>query len=1479
MDQFLEQRLEMVRQQCVRRGISDKRVLAELRRVPRERFVPEELRNEAYADKPLELAQGQSISQPYMVGWMTEALGLKGTERVLEIGTGSGYQTAILAGLCAEVFTIEILEALAQDAKSRLQAMDYSNIFYQTGDGYLGWPSAAPFDCILIAAAVSDAPAPLIAQLADGGRMVAPIGGRRGRICLFHKTGAGVKIREGFKVHFVPMTGIAQHDSKPPRNPHGLPWAFELIEEFSGGEGWSGRIRLAGKEGEEQFLKVLPPKAEIREASLLASLHHPRIPKILEVGRCGDGQSYLLREYVDGRTVDRCFPLETEDALDFAIQILEVLAYVHLRGILHLDLKPLNVLQREHDGRHEYVLLDFGLGGRALAAGRGGTPFFASPEQLLGLSPGPYSDLFSLGAMLVLALRHAATPLPLGRFLERFPNEDFFSAIGIQARDFPSPFDEFLPRLLVRNPAERFADAQEALEYLTGTSGRPTLSVLAPDPITSIGQGLVQILDELDENQSLEITDGDPEDRRTLALHLACLGSSVKRMEEAKNACILRRGADRSLTTISVQSISSAELSKHLASVTSLDRVSANEVALAFLDAGINSPAAVGRHLQQLAKQRQILPDGPRWIWPNAASGRWKSEQGQLVDPSPQAIKLAASRGNPEAALEGYQRVLQRQLTDGIDEHEELSFRTALIEGLLLAGEAARALPLTHDLPVQRARCLFDLGQVKEAENLLHAHATEAKKSESLYRRLEASIAFSRADLALAEKKILQVVNKKSEIEGQIIYGLVLSSSGREREGAQTLRTALESLTAKDHPFLRAAALTNLGEVCRQLRQLEDAFASHTEALRLFQSIGHVRYTATASSNLGVLCKDLGRYEEARSWQRRARSLYQHIKDRKGAAVSEGNLGIIAQAQGNATAAKAHIERAVDELSELGALQAARIFMDLLPKLHDLQVSGESGAQAQEADSGVSGDHGVSGDPGVSEDRGAHGSSTMSPTHSDSYVPKEVFRTFLAVNRRLAEEADLDRAMHYLLDAAVTLLGGRIGYILVQRENGVRLEFRAGDSNQLALAFSRSLVNRSIQQKRTLDADDVLNDRELMAMPSIQGLKVKSALCAPFVCSSGTRGALYVEHPGRPGAFSGNDREKLEVLADQAAIAVERMLNHERLATQLEMSQRDLQIAKRTLRDRSRVEMLGKSEAFDKLEKEIKKLAATELSILILGETGTGKELVARSIHDQSTRSAGPFVAENCSAIPENLAESELFGHRKGSFTGADEDKKGLLELANDGTVFLDEIGDMPMSIQAKLLRALQDRKIRMVGGSEEIPIEIRVVAATHQDLRKMVAEGRFREDLYYRIAAVELRVPPLRERDKDALLLAETFLDRLCKKHNRKVSLAAKAKSQILEYAWPGNIRELEHLIARAFILQETDTLEELELPETIGSSQSANDVEMQWPVIKLQEAEERTIRAVLASTGGDKTKAAKILSISRTALYEKLKRMKSKP
>jgi two-component system NtrC family response regulator len=284
----------------------------------------------------------------------------------------------------------------------------------------------------------------------------------------------------------------------------------------------------------------------------------------------------------------------------------------------------------------------------------------------------------------------------------------------------------------------------------------------------------------------------------------------------------------------------------------------------------------------------------------------------------------------------------------------------------------------------------------------------------------------------------------------------------------------------------------------------------------------------------------------------------------------------------------------------------------------------------------------------------------------------------------------------------------------------------------------------------------------------------------------------------------------------------------------------------------------------------IEKVAPTDASVLLLGESGTGKELFARAIHILSPRASGRFVTINCAAIPETLLESELFGYEKGAFTGAVKQTRGKIEHADHGTLFLDEVGDMPLALQAKLLRFLQQRVIERVGGHEEIPVDVRVVCATNQDLSTLIEEGRFREDLYYRISEVNVKVPPLRERDGDVIVLARTFLDKHANQHHRSLrGFSQDALRAIQTHPWPGNVRELENKINGAVILAEGThvTAKDLEL-ETQAQEQA-----MPLNLRQVREqAERQAIGRALSMDNGNISKAAELLGISRPTLYDLL-------
>jgi len=315
---------------------------------------------------------------------------------------------------------------------------------------------------------------------------------------------------------------------------------------------------------------------------------------------------------------------------------------------------------------------------------------------------------------------------------------------------------------------------------------------------------------------------------------------------------------------------------------------------------------------------------------------------------------------------------------------------------------------------------------------------------------------------------------------------------------------------------------------------------------------------------------------------------------------------------------------------------------------------------------------------------------------------------------------------------------------------------------------------------------------------------------------------------------------------------------------ELEEKNRELAEAKSTSRLKG---VIASSPQMLEVCRTVEKIAPADLTTLILGETGTGKEVLARAIHDNSPRKDHNFAAINCAAIPENLLESELFGYEKGAFTGATQMKKGKIELANKGTLFLDEIGDMPMSLQAKMLRFLQERVVERVGGTKEIPVDVRVVCATHQDVQSLIARGDFREDLYYRISEITLSVPPLRERKGDALVIAQALLKNFSKQHEKGVmTFNDEASAKIRGYGWPGNVREMINKVKRATIMAEGKKV----TPADLELADAESDAKEVFNLRQVREDAEKTvIKQALESSDFNMSKAARLLGVTRPTLY----------
>lgn len=405
--------------------------------------------------------------------------------------------------------------------------------------------------------------------------------------------------------------------------------------------------------------------------------------------------------------------------------------------------------------------------------------------------------------------------------------------------------------------------------------------------------------------------------------------------------------------------------------------------------------------------------------------------------------------------------------------------------------------------------------------------------------------------------------------------------------------------------------------------------------------------------------------------------------------------------------------------------------------------------------------------------------------------------------------------------------------------------------------------------------DVILTD---LMMPNVDGMEVlkyvtkhsRDSICMILTGYGTIKNAVEAV---KLGAF---DYLTKPVKMDEIIITLKRALEFRDL-------KRENQNLKNQLKRKYKFEnIIGGSEKMHHIFETIEKVADTDSTILILGESGTGKELIAKAIHYNSYRREGSFVPVNCAAIPSELLESELFGHEKGAFTNAIRTRIGRFELANGGTVFLDEIGDMSPNLQSKLLRVLQERQFERIGGVKTVRVDIRIIAATHQDLKLAVQEGKFRQDLYYRLNVIPIQVPPLRERKSDISLLAHHFLTHFNKSKKRKIQgIDSEAMNHLLEYHWPGNVRELENTIERIVILTNNDSITLQDLPEkiqTLSRDEHAPLFEIPEEGISLDNAlnefEKKLILQALNKTGWIKNKAAQLLNLNRTTLIEKIKR-----
>lgn len=487
------------------------------------------------------------------------------------------------------------------------------------------------------------------------------------------------------------------------------------------------------------------------------------------------------------------------------------------------------------------------------------------------------------------------------------------------------------------------------------------------------------------------------------------------------------------------------------------------------------------------------------------------------------------------------------------------------------------------------------------------------------------------------------------------------------------------------------------------------------------------------------------------------------------------------------------------------------------------------------------------------------------------------FRRLHEFSQRLMSSQGLDELLETLLDTVLELTGAVRGMVLLvdpEPEGTAKIQVRASRNvnsdvlPQDAQGLSDSIVRQVILTKRPVIVSDALTDTVFSKSESVIALALSSVMCAPLLNRGEVIGAIYVANDQIKSLFEHRQLDLLTVFAGQASL----LLTNAMLVTALRADKKKLE---EELEDKRFGEIIGSCASMQEVFRKLSKVATTDISVLITGETGTGKELIAREIHRRSDRAEGPFVTVNCGAIPENLMESEMFGHVKGAFTGAVASRGGKFQQADGGTLFLDEVGELSPQLQVKLLRALQERTVTRVGDSRAEKLDIRVLSATNRNLEEMIEDSTFREDLYYRLNVVNLWLPPLRDRGDDVFIIAKALLSKYADELQSPVKgFSPAALTAIRKYSWPGNIRQLENRLKKALVLCDKNLLS----PEDLDLGQDKME-----PILPLERAKEefqrRYVLMALERNAGNRTQTARDLGVDPRTIFRYLEREQKVP
>jgi transcriptional regulator with GAF, ATPase, and Fis domain/Tfp pilus assembly protein PilF len=1206
-------------------------------------------------------------------------------------------------------------------------------------------------------------------------------------------------------------------------------------------EGSHARIYRAEREGQPFALKIYneeAPPAVRREGEVLAKILHPNVVRFVESGR-ETGRDYLVTEWVEAPNLDEIpRPSDLGILLQAVRGLLSGLEEIHRQGWVHGDLKGSNVLFLEGNIK----IIDLGLAQSLKpeqATPPAGTLAYLAPELIFGQAPRPASDLYSLGVILWKWL-HGSFPFPLVSAsavihwhlfdtpLHPCPDLNFV----------PEGLIVFLFRLLAKNPQDRFPSAAAAQRFfermLQDQRGwEDALGEEAGEAETGF-----EILGEA--IRFYEAKDARTEEEKlTLAELYYRQGYPEKALQESSG---IRQDAAHILQAkILTRMGKFPEARKILASYASrLDALGQAERISVLNTWGIvefylgNFEAA--EKFFARAEERARAEGGREIVAVSYNNlGNLLLERGKIAEAEiyfRRAVEEAREAG--DRIHEGMFLLSLGYFHQRSDQPEEaLPYYAKSLEILDAVGqrsEAARA-------RLNRATLLMGLGDLAGAERDLHraqagfrAHALEY---------LTAYSTMVRGDLERRQGDRESSLRSFQEAEDKL--GLLKRAADVQWARLHRLEVLVETSRHEDADKLlqRLEADTELAKEPRARAHLNFLKARH------LWSRGATDEQVAAAFMAAEDCLSQAGDEEARLLFHYAWGSFLFQKGRH----SEARTRLLAALEG--------LENRAGRLPK----RWRKNFLKNSPKEEIERMLGME---------------------------------TLKIPHLASSSDRIFSRELEELQTELIGELDMAVLAEKILDRMIQLTSAERGFILLKEKPSPRIAV-ARNIDQAELKGSEeqiswSLAEEVLQKGKALVTVDALMDERFSLTASIHALKLRSILCLPFKKGEEILGAIYLDNRQKAGAFQASLANALQPFADLIGQALDNARRFTEMQGKLREAKKQLQAAEAELKIKYDYQnIVGRHHKMLEVFKILDRVTDVEVPVLILGESGSGKEQVAKAIHFNGPRASRPFVSINCQAIPEGLFESEVFGHARGAFTGAVMERIGLIEQAHRGTLFLDEIGDMPAGLQGKLLRVLQEGKFRRVGDKQERDADCRVLTATHHDLRAMIQEGKFREDLWYRLNVVEIQLPPLRERMEDLPLLVDHFLEEFARRHQtKKKRIHPRALTLLSQYSWPGNVRELENTISNACVFSEGKELtpdafrykRELWEKRPGADALSAGEAPALPSSLRegLQTYEKKIITQALQVSKGNITHAAIALKVARPQLSRMIKKYKVK-